>query len=218
MHRRRRRAAEVVTAAVAFGALAAPGAVAHVTVQPATSRPAELQRYRVIVPNERDSGATIGVELKVPAGVTFALVESVAGWRTKVVQQAGAITRLRWSAGHVAPGAYAELHFIVRNPVRVGPIAWKALQRYDNGDVVRWIGSADSEQPAPITTLGEDAVPVDVVSTHGEAAPAPSSSAAAPAEHGERGRDGLTFALAILAAVLGAAALALQVGRRRPRA
>jgi hypothetical protein len=118
----------------------------------------------------------------------------------------------------VPPGGYAELHFIARNPVRVGPVAWKALQRYDDGSVVRWIGSADSEQPAAVTTLSEDAVPVDVVSTHGESAPAASGGAAgapARAATAEPGRDGLTLGLAIAGAVLGAAALALALVRRR---
>ena len=59
MPRRRRLGAGVLTAAVVLGALAAPGAAAHVTVQPAASRPADLQRYRVIVPNETSS-ATVG--------------------------------------------------------------------------------------------------------------------------------------------------------------
>ena len=215
MHRRHRRAAHVVTGALALGALAAPGAAAHVTVQPTTSRPAELQRYRVIVPNERRSGTTTGVDLKLPDGITFALVESVAGWRTKVIRQGSSVAQLRWRAGHVPPGGYAELHFIARNPVRVGAIAWKALQRYDNGDVVRWIGSRDSDQPAPITMLSEHAVPVDVVSTHGEATPTASSSPSAPAAAGGSRRDGLTFALAIVAVVLGGCALALTMPRGR---
>jgi uncharacterized protein YcnI len=209
-----------VTAAVALGALAAPGAAAHVTVQPAASRPAELQRYRVIVPNERASAATTGVDVKVPRGVSFALVESVAGWRARVVRRGGAIVELRWSAGRVPPDGYAELHFIARNPVRVGPVAWKALQRYDDGDVVRWIGSEDSDRPAPVTTLSERAVPVDVVSTHGETVPAAAAGdppAAAPTTAGS-GRHGPTLALAILGVLLGAASLAMQLARRRPGA
>lgn len=207
-----------MTAAVALGAIAAPGAVAHVTMQPAASRPAELQRYRVIVPNERTSAATTGVDVKVPEGVRFALIESAAGWRARVVRRGGAIAELRWSAGRVPPGGYAELHFIARNPVRVGPVAWKALQRYDDGQVVRWIGSTGSERPAPVTTLSERAVPVDVVSTHGEATPAASATGAAPASPTKAGsgRDGPTLALAILGVLLGAAALALRLaGRRR---
>jgi uncharacterized protein YcnI len=204
-------------AIVALGAaLPAPGASAHVTLQPAAGRPADLQRYRVIVPNERESQATTGVDLRMPAGITFALVESVAGWRSEVVKRGSAITELRWRGGRVPPGGYAELHFIARNPVRTGAIAWKALQRYGDGSVVRWIGSPSSDQPAPVTRLSESATPVDVVSTHGEAAPAATGGGAGapPAAAAADGRDGLTLAIAIAAAVLAAAALGLQLLRR----
>lgn len=220
MHRRRRRAAQLVTSAVVLGAITAPGAAAHVTVQPAASRPADLQRYRVIVPNESDARTT-GVDLRLPAGITFALVEQVEGWRTQIVKQGSAITELRWRGGRVPPGGYAELRFIARNPVRTGPVAWKALQRYDDGAVVRWIGSPASEAPAAITTLSEDAVPVDVVSTHGEgaptAAPAAAASSRAAAADTDSGREGVTLAIAIAALLLGGAALALQLVRDRRR-
>ncbi|MEA2184005.1 MAG: hypothetical protein QOK16_1655 [Solirubrobacteraceae bacterium] len=223
MLRHRIRAAQALTAAVALGAIAAPGAGAHVTVQPAASRPADLQRYRLFVPNEREAGATTGVDLKLPPGVTFALVETAPGWRRSVVKRGSEFSELRWRRGSVAPGEYAELHFIVRNPVKVGPIAWKALQRYGDGTIVRWIGSPGSEQPAAVTKLSEDAVPVDVVSTHGEGTPAatagaqPAATASGDGGSGSgSGRDGLTLAIAIAAALLGAAALGLQLLKRRP--
>ncbi len=219
MRRRRRLGTQAVTAAVALGALVAPGAAAHVTVQPTASRPADLQRYRVIVPNEESSASTTGVDLKLPRGVTFALVESVPGWATKIVRTGGEVSELRWRGGRVPPGGYAELHFIARNPVKVGPIAWKALQRYSGGEIVRWIGAADSDTPAPVTTLSEDAVAVDVVSTHGESDPAAAAGGASAAPAGaaaaDPGPDGLTLGLAILGALLGAAALGLTVVRRR---
>ncbi len=221
MPRRRRvgLTARVLTGAVVLGAISAPGAAAHVTIQPAASRPADLQRYRVIVPNEKSS-ATVGVDLKLPAGVTFALAEQVAGWRVKVVRSGSAISELRWRGGPVPPGGYAELRLIARNPVKLGRVQWKALQRYADGSVVRWIGAAGGEFPAPATTLSESAVPVDVVSTHGEAAPAAAAGAARPAatttsDDGGTDRDGLTLAIALLAALLGAAALALQLTRGR---
>ena len=221
-HRRLGLSARVLTSVIGLGALAAPGAAAHVTVQPAASRPADLQRYRVIVPNEK-STATVGVDLKLPAGITFALAEQVAGWRVKVVKSGSAISELRWRGGPVPAGGYAELRFIARNPVKVGRVQWKALQRYADGSVVRWIGAAGGDFPAPATTLSESAVPVDVVSTHGEAAPAGVATAGAastPARVSAEnpGRDGLTLALAILGALLGAAALGLQLMRGRRRA
>jgi uncharacterized protein YcnI len=210
--------------AVVLGAWMAPGAAAHVTLQPSAGRPADLQRYRVIVPNEERSQATTGVDLRMAPGITFALVEAMPGWRTRVVKRGGAIAELRWRGGNVPPGGYAELRFIARNPVRTGTLVWKALQRYGDGSVVRWIGDAGSERPAPVTQLSETAAPVDVVSTHGEPAPAarsgaPATAPAATADGG--GRDGLTLAVAIAAAVLAAGALGLQLrasaGGRRSR-
>jgi periplasmic copper chaperone A len=197
----------------------APGASAHVTLQPAAGRPADLQRYRIIVPNEREAEAATGVDLRMPSGITFALVESAAGWRTQVVKRGSAIAELRWRGGRVPPGGYAELHFIARNPVRTGAIAWKALQRYDDGSVVRWIGSPSSDRPAPVTRLSESAAPVDVVSTHGETASAATAggrpgAGSATASSGD-GRDGLTLGIAIAAAVLAAAVLSLQLRRGR---
>ena len=127
-------------------AVLAPGAAAHVTLQPAAGRPADLQRYRVIVPNEETTAATTGVDLKLPPGITFALVEASPGWRTHVVEQGGTVAQIRWRGGTVLPGAYAELHFIARNPVRTGTLTWKALQRYAGGEVVRWIGGPDSDR------------------------------------------------------------------------
>jgi len=125
-----------------------------------------------------------------PAGITFALVESVEGWRAQIVKRGSSVAELRWRGGRVPPGGYAELRFIARNPVRTGAIAWKALQRYDDGSVVRWIGSSSSDTPAPTTHLSETAAPVDVVSTHGEAAtgaPGQSSAATAPAASSDGG-------------------------------
>jgi uncharacterized protein YcnI len=217
----RRQVLRVAALAIALGAAMAPGAAAHVTLQPTAGRPADLQRYRVIVPNERESQATTGVDLRMPEGITFALVEAAPGWRTQIVKRGSEIAELRWRGGRVPPGGYAELHFIARNPVRTGAIAWKALQRYSDGSVVRWIGSPSSDQPAPVTRLSESATPVDVVSTHGETAPAAagggSAGPAPAASSSSGGRDGLTIAIAIVAAVLAAAALGLQLLRRPDR-
>jgi hypothetical protein len=121
----------------------------------------------------------------------------------------------------VPPGGYAELHFIARDPVRTGALVWKALQRYDGGEVVRWIGSANSDRRAPVTRLGESAAPVDVVSTHGQAAPAPAPAAVSPPTGATAdgaadaaGRDGPTLAVAIAAALFAATALGLQLRGR----
>jgi uncharacterized protein YcnI len=206
-----RRAA--VAAGVAVLATAAP-ASAHVTLQPAASRPAELQRYTVYVPTERKA-ATTGVRVRVPAGVDFALVEPVPGWTATVVRQGDRIAELRWSGGRVAPDQYAELHFIARNPVRAGTVTWPALQTYADGKVARWIGSPDSDEPAPRVGVSESAPVVDAVSTHGQAqpkaaaAPAPAAAAKTTVVEKQSGR-----ALSIAALVVAIAALGVAVLRR----
>lgn len=201
--------------------LAAAPAAAHVTLQPAASRPAELQRYTVYVPNERRA-ATTGVAIRVPAGIDFVLVESRPGWRARLVRESDRIAELRWSGGRIAPDGYAELHFIARNPVRAGAIAWPTLQRYADGTVVRWIGSSSSSsQPAPRVRVSEAATPVDVVSTHGEvaadgrASPDGGTKHAPSATEDGDGEGGLALSIVALVVAIAALAVALR-GRRRP--
>ena len=193
--------------------LAAPAA-AHVTVQPAASRPGDLQRYTVFVPNEEDSPTT-SVAMRVPEGVDFLLVEAAAGWDARVVRRGDVISEIRWTGGDVPPGGYAELHFLARNPVEQGAVAFPAVQTYGSGSVARWIGPADGDNPAPRVELSETATPVDVVSTHGEAQPAePGPATAARAPEAASSRDGLTLGVAIAGLVAALGALGVTLLRR----
>ena len=82
-------------------------------------------------------------------------------------------------------------------------LAFKALQTYSGGEVVRWIGAEDSDNPAPIVSVtdGDAAAPA-------AATPAPAQAAAtpAPAETSDDSGNGL----AIVALIVGA--LGLIVG------
>jgi uncharacterized protein YcnI len=153
-----------------------------VTVRPGESRPAELQRYSVLVPNEGTS-ATTSVRMQVPKGIDTVLIEPLAGWDAVVVRKQDRIAELRWSGGSIEPDQYQEFHFIARNPVMEAEITWPTLQAYAGGKVVRWIGPEGSDEPAPRVDVKESATPVDVVSTHGEAVPA--GAAPPPAQNGE---------------------------------
>ncbi len=209
--------------ALLAGLLLAAPAAAHVTVQPGASRPGELQRYTVFVPTE-ESSATTGVAIRVPKGVDFLLVESTPGWASKVVRKDDAVSEVHWTKGKVPPDHYAELHFIARNPVGQGEATFPAVQTYASGSVVRWIGGADSDHPAPHVDISESATPVDVVSTHGEAVPTGTATGAAKTTAADAAadtdaRDGLTLALAIVALVVALAGLGVAftaARRRRP--
>jgi uncharacterized protein YcnI len=197
-------------------------AQAHVTLRPGASRPADLQRYTFLVPNEREA-ATTDVRIRVPQGIDFLLVERPPGWRAQAVRRGGRVAELRFAGGRIEPDEYLDLHVVARNPVRTGELVWPALQTYADGKVVRWIEPADGEQPAPRVKLSEDAVPVDLVSTHGETPTAGRAAAARPQPVGAAASaadddDDVGWALALGGAALAVAALALAValmGRRR---
>jgi uncharacterized protein YcnI len=203
--------------------LALPAAaVAHITLRPGASRPADLQRYTFLVPNERGV-ATTAVRMRVPEGIDFLLVERPPGWDVRPLRRGGRVAELRFGGGRIEPGEYLDLHLVARNPVRTGTLVWPALQTYADGRVVRWIGPPGGEEPAPRTRLSEDAAPVDLVSTHGEVAVSGDGGSAAqrtpsPADAEDGGDDGLALALAGGALAVALLTLALVLtGRRRPR-
>jgi uncharacterized protein YcnI len=203
-------------------------ASAHATVLPAASRPADVQNYRVTVPNEADTDTT-EVRLRIPDGFDFVLADlPPESWEADLLRKGGKLREIRWHGGRIPPGFYATFRFLARNPVEEGEVRWAIVQSYENGDVVRWIGPEGSEEPASVTEIDESATPVDTVSVHsGQAAsgPAPGTAPAgeqagearqAAAPGGEGGSDGplaIVLAGAALAAAL--AALAVSMGNRR---
>ena len=55
----------------------------------------------------------------------------------------------------IQPGQFRDFGLSVGMPDEAAgtELEFPSLQTYDNGDVVRWIGPADSEEPAPVVTL-----------------------------------------------------------------
>ncbi len=200
--------------AVAGVAVLAAPAAAHVTISPTSSRPADLQQYRLLVPNEETDRDTIGIDVELPPGVDAALAQSVAGWRAQVVRRDDQPRVIRYRGGRIPPDGYGVFHIIVRNPVQTGAVTFKTLQRYSGGEVVRWIGTPDSDEPSPRVTLSESAAPVDVVSTHGGDTPTaaqPRASAAA----GSEDDDGPALPLAIAALAIAALSFLLNIRRAK---
>jgi uncharacterized protein YcnI len=196
---------------VAAGFVPAAPALGHAVVQPAASRPAEQQIYTLTVPSERDSDV-VSVALQVPPDI-----DSEQGWRSVLEREGDRVAVVRWTGGRIRPGQYESFRFIARNPVRAGELEWKTIQRYTDA-TDRWIGPADSEQPAPRTRIDEGAQPQDVINTEsGTAAAGAAGSPAAPADGGDGDSD--TVPIVLGAAALGIALAALGIAlatRRRP--
>ena len=162
----------IAVGAAALGALAVPAAAqAHVTVQP-TSAPAGAQTVLAVrVPNERDDASTVKVDVRLPPGFASASWEAVPGWTVRAVKEKLAtpiqtddgpideqIGEIVWTASSrkegIAPGEFRDFPLSVVIPGKPGQtLTFKALQTYSNGDVVRWIGAPDADEPAPRVQL-----------------------------------------------------------------
>jgi uncharacterized protein YcnI len=224
----------LVLGGAALGLLALAGtAWAHVTITPQSAPQGGTAELTFKVPNEESSAATVEVQVQVPTAHPIAqfLVRPVPGWTVSVqtvslpkpiVTDDGsfstAVSEVTWRGGQIPPGQYQDFSVSADPlPSGVSQLAFKAIQTYSNGDVVRWIdlaqaGQPDPEHPAPVLTL----TPADDANT--AASTQPAGPATAPA-----GSDGTAIALGaagLAAGLLGLAAgsaawLRVHRGRRR---
>ena len=147
-------------AAMTIALMAAP-AWAHVTVQPNEAIAGGFQTFFIQVPNERDDASTTKVELQFPPAFASVSFQDVEGWERKVemvefdepieafgeeiTEGVGSVT---FTGGEIQPGEFMRFPFSV-GPLPPGELEFKGIQTYDSGEVVRWIGPADADEPAP---------------------------------------------------------------------
>lgn len=218
---------KLILALIGVFALAAPaGAGAHVTLQPSEVAVGDFTVLDVRVPNERDDSATTKVDVQFPPGFVFASYQPVPGWSVQVRMEKLAkpltshgekiteqVAQMTWTADDgkaaIQPGQFLDFPVSVQIPGEAGEtLTFKALQSYDNGEVVRWIGAPDSEEPAPqvaVTAGGEE---------HGAVA---AEDDEAEADDSDDDGDGLAIA-ALIVGLLGllAGGAALVRSRRTP--
>jgi len=190
-HRRTCRGRLAATGAIAAIALAVtPGiASAHVTVHPDhLVRGATDVELTFRCPNERDAASTTELRVFLPTATPLlgVLTTPQPGWSSKVTtvrlahpvetddgEISVAASEITWTAtaGGIAPGQYEDFDVAVGTmPDVVGPLVFKALQTYSNGEVVRWIEVPDAldespENPAPSLTLTAPATASSSTST-----------------------------------------------------
>ena len=223
----------IAVAALIAGAVVPASAQAHVTVQPSSAAAGTYTRLDVRVPNERDDASTQKVELQFPEGFASASYEPVPGWSVKVTKKTlatpiktddGEITEgvdtVTWTADDtedaIPPGAFQDFGLSVRIPGQAGDaLTFKALQTYTGGEVVRWIGAEDSDNPAPTVAVTEA-----TADEHGAAAtPTPGAVTEAARTSSTTSDDGSGTGLAVVALIVGALGLlagvaGLLAGRR----
>jgi periplasmic copper chaperone A len=206
-----------ILAAVVGAMLAlAPAAGAHVTLQPPEAPAGGFTRLDVRVPNERDNADTTKVVVQMPPGFLSVSYEPVPGWDVKltmrkldkpveqfgeqVSEEVGQITFTGdGQTGVIKPGQFQDfgLSLAVPEGKPGSKLTFKALQTYTGGEVVRWIGPPDSEEPAP---------QVELTAAEEEEGSAPAAQQPAAPAASEEEDDG--NGLAIVALIVGAAGLA----------
>jgi periplasmic copper chaperone A len=211
-------------------------AAAHVTLQPNETAAGGFTRLDVRVPNERDNASTTKVEVKFPPGFTTVSTEPVPGWTARVTRSKLAkpqvndegekvtdqVDTITWTGdgnqGAIRPGEFRDFGLSLATPDKPGTsLTFKALQTYSNGEVVRWIGPPDAEEPAPQVKL----TAADQ-SQGGAGSSLPAGTKASNASSTSDDDTGAPTWLAVLALVIGVLGLvaggtALMKSRRRAR-
>ncbi|HEY4279235.1 MAG TPA: YcnI family protein [Conexibacter sp.] len=234
----RARASAAAVGAVALTALALPSvAGAHVTLQPKSQPAGAFTVLDVRVPTERDNASTEKVAVQFPSGFVSVSYERVPGWRVAVLMQRLArpvrtddgevdeqVAQMTWTAltpqARIAPGQFQDFPISVALPDRPGVLTFKALQTYSSGEIVRWIGPPDADEPAPQVTLTAAADAGSGTGAAGGSASDVSNTGASSAGSSSDDEGGASTGLAVaglVAGVLGllAGGAALLASRRR---
>jgi periplasmic copper chaperone A len=232
------RRAAVLAGGMVIGVFGLAGAAfAHVTVSPSSAPQGSLSVVTFRVPTESDTASTTKVDLNFDVAHPIAVVnvQQVPGWTVTVKQQklttpikdddgnevTSAVSEIVWtattSASAIAPGQFQQF------PIELGPLpatsslAFKVLQTYSDGKIVRWIqtpveGQPEPDNPTPILTItpaSGAATSSNPTSGRGDSvagAAAPAAAASSPKSNNTWGIVGSL--LGLIGAVLGGAAYA----------
>lgn len=237
-----RRSSAVLGAAAALVGAAALPASAHVTVTPDTASQGSTQELSFKVPNEESNATTTGIQLQIPTDHPIAQVlpRQIPGWTVAVKTTTlakplktddgtftTAVSEIDWTGGTIPVNQYQDFQISVDPlPSDTTQVAFKAVQTYSNGDVVRWIdvpvaGQAAPDHPAPVLTLtkatGSDSGSATSAQGDGSASTGAAASAGDPSSASASSNGDATAALWLgaLGLAAGLAALVLVLLNRR---
>ncbi len=224
-----------ITATAALALLAPAAAQAHVSVHPNEVPTGSFATLDIRVPNESEDADTVKLAVQLPPGFADVSTESIPGWKVKVLtaklaepvqtddgEVTEGVRQIVWTGsgaqGRIPPGQFLSFPISVQIPGEAGQtLTFKTLQYYDDGEVARWIGPPNSDNPAPdVDVTAAGGVLQDVAGGEAEA-PAPATT---DGEASSGSDDTASKGLGIAALALGALGLiaggAALVRSRRP--
>jgi periplasmic copper chaperone A len=216
----------VPTALLALALLIPAAAEAHVTVQPNEAPEGAYTVLDVRVPNETDDATTTKVAVQFPEGFGDVSYQAVPGWNVEVLHQKlkvpiqtddGPVTEgvkeVIFGGGKLAPGQFQDFPLSVQIPGKAGEeLTFKAVQTYDNGEVVRWIGAPESEHPAPQVLVLPPKELGQSSTVNNKSLPLTSSDSTDSGGSNDKGLAIAALIVAVIALLVGGAAV---VGSRR---
>ncbi|MFI5829429.1 YcnI family protein [Streptomyces sp. NPDC051578] len=232
------------TSRVSFAAALAAGAVlvlsgpafAHVGVQPGEAAKGGYAVINFKVPNERDNASTTQLEVNFPIDqpLTSVMPQDIPGWTVNVEKSKldkpltvhgkqinEAVTKVTWTGGKIEPGKFQQFPVSIgKLPDNADQMVFKAIQTYDNNEVVRWIeetkaGAPEPQNPAPVLKLTAAAGSDD---HHDDGATKSDDAKGHEDSHDEAaasGSDTTARALGIAGIVLGLGGVAFGFASRR---
>ncbi len=223
------KAKSLVGAALLALALLVPAAAqAHVTLQPNEAPEGAYTVLDVRVPNETDNANTTKVAVQFPQGFGDVSYQAVPGWKVEVVHDkltkpiqtddgpvTEGVSEVIFSGGKLAPGEFQDFPLSVQIPGKAGEeLTFKAVQTYDDGEVVRWIGAPETEHPAPqvLVTPAQEEGAAPAAADTSDASASSGSTETSSSGSDDKGLAIAALAVAVIALVVAGAAI---FGRRR---
>ncbi len=203
-----------IVAAVVLGCTFPGVASAHVELDPARAAAGSEKHLTLVVENERSNADTRRIDVQLPAGVSVEPVPPSA-WTARASGRRLVYRTARQSA--MISGDHVAKRFRLTATLPDRPrstLTFKVLQTYDNGEVVRWIGSAGSEEPAAFLRLTSSRQQITTTGEGGSVAPPPAGNAEREGDD-DGGGNGVTIAALIAVGVVGAGSLYWLLVRRR---
>lgn len=138
-------------------------ASAHVVVYPKEVTQGSYEKFTVRVPSEKDIPTT-KVEVEIPADVTVSRFLPMDGWKYETKKDTtDKITSVTWTTtgDGLSSTEFGEFNMQGKIGDTATSLAWKAHQTYKDGSVVDWVGPADADNPASVTTVKAKTAGVD---------------------------------------------------------
>jgi len=202
-----RRGALIVAAALGLVVVAQAGA--HAEIKPESVPAGSVSTVKLSIEGEKNA-PTVKVAMRFPQGLVNLKPADVAGWQ---VNLGGRV--ITWTGGRIKQGKTAEFPLTAQFPRTPGKtIKLPVVQTYGNGEVVRWIGSASSSEPAPTIRLTAATGPPPPPAPEPPAATTPTTATTVAADDdGDNGSAGWIIGAAIVVGLIAAGAALLW--RRR---